>query len=206
MHTVTVTHLGAGGFQVLLPREGEETTTAPAEGEATTEEALDEGPSPIAPEAKELIWGAGAFLVFLALMRLYLVPKLKKGMNARYGKIRGDLEGADATRADAEREVAEYQAAIASVKAEAASRIDAARQTLESERAARLVEMNARNAEGRAVAAAEAEVARTAARQTIEAAVGSVAERAAEITIGKRPDAAAIQRAVADTMSAGVGS
>ena len=145
-------------------------------------------------------------MVFLVVMRFFLFPRLKKGMDARYGKIRDDLEGAEATRAAAEREVAEYQAALASVKAEAAGRIEAVRQTIEAERSARLAEVNARVAERRARAAADSEAAKAAARQTIEAAVGSVAERAAELAIGKRPDPAAVQRAVADVMSAGVGS
>ena len=31
------------------------------------------GPNPISPEMKELVWGAGSFIVFLILMRLFLV-------------------------------------------------------------------------------------------------------------------------------------
>jgi len=128
VHTVTVTHLGAGGYRVSFPREGG-TTTVPAEGsnEATpsaeAEVKPSEGPSPIAPELKELIWGGGSFLVFLVLMRVWLFPKVKKGMDARYGKIRADLESAESTKADAEREVADYQSALAAVRAEAAARV-----------------------------------------------------------------------------------
>ena len=32
--------------------------------------AEDMGPNPIAPENKELLWGAGTFLVFLFVMRV----------------------------------------------------------------------------------------------------------------------------------------
>jgi F-type H+-transporting ATPase subunit b len=203
VHTVTVTHLGAGGYQVLLPRQ-DTSTTVP--GETATTEKPDEGPSPIAPEGKELLWGAGAFLVFLVLMRVWLFPKVKKGMDARYGKIRGDLETADATKLAAEREVAEYQAQLAAVRAEASSRIDAARQTLEAERSARLTQVNSGIAARRADVAAQAESARTAAQQSVEAAVASVADRAAELSIGRRPSPGALQRAVSDAMSAGVSS
>ena len=45
---------------------------AAAEGEALTE---DKGPSPIAPEGKELIWGGGSFVVLLVLMRWCCSPK-----------------------------------------------------------------------------------------------------------------------------------
>ena len=92
MLTVTVTTTGAGHTVVVhLPQ---------ATGEAETA-VEDKGPSPIAPEIKELAWGAGAFILLFVLMRLVLFPRLKQGMDARYGKIRGDHETAEATRADA---------------------------------------------------------------------------------------------------------
>jgi F-type H+-transporting ATPase subunit b len=167
------------------------------------EEEPDEGPSPIAPEVKELLWGGGAFLVFLALMRLFLVPRVKKGMEARYREVRSELEAADDIRAQAEREVAEYQSALAGVRAEATARIDAARRQLEAERAERLAEVNARISARRAEALAEVEAARTAARQTIDEAVASVASHAVELAIGKRPDPDVVRRAVADVTSVG---
>ena len=88
MLTVTVTTTATGHSVVLnLPQSH-------VAAAATTEDA---GPSPIAPEVKELAWGAGSFIVLFVLMRLVLFPRLKKGMDARYGKIRGDHETADAT-------------------------------------------------------------------------------------------------------------
>ena len=68
------------------------------EGEAHSDVEPKDGPSPIAPEPKELIWGAGAFIVFAVLMRLVLYPRMKKGMDARYASIRTGHEDADATR------------------------------------------------------------------------------------------------------------
>jgi F-type H+-transporting ATPase subunit b len=177
-------------------------SVVPAQTETT--EAQEKGPSPIAPEPKELLWAFGSFIVFLIAMRLYLFPKVKKGMDARYGKIRTEHERAAAIRADAEREVADYQAQIATVKAEANGRIDAARQQLEAERAARLAEVNEQIAARRAAAVAEADRARAAAHSTIEAAVTDVASRVVELSIDQRPDPALVQRAVADTMSVGV--
>jgi F-type H+-transporting ATPase subunit b len=170
---------------------------------AQAEEELDEGPSPIAPELHELLWGGGTFLVFLALMRLFLVPRLKKGMEARYQLIRSDLEEADDLRAEAQREVAEYQNQLAGVRAEATERVDAARRQLESERAERLAEVNERISAQRAEAVAEAEARRTAVRQTVDDAVASVASRAVELTIGKRPDPETVSRAVAEVTTVG---
>jgi F-type H+-transporting ATPase subunit b len=192
--TVTVTTTGAGHTVVVhLPQTA---------GEAETT-AEDKGPSPIAPEIKELAWGAGAFIVLFVLMRLVLFPKLKKGMEARYGKIRGDHETADALRAAAKAEVAEYEAQLASVRAEARQRIDAARQTLEGERTARLTEANAQINARRAEAIAASDAARAAAEEHVQAAVADVSSRAAELATGHRPDPATVNRIVAELMSGG---
>jgi F-type H+-transporting ATPase subunit b len=160
----------------------------------------EEGPSPIMPEAKELAWGTGSFVVLALLMRFVLYPRLRKGMDARYAHIRGGHESADAARAAAQAEVAEYESALATVKAEAAARVDAARQTLEAERSARLAEANAAIAARREAAAAEARAVREAADSDIAAAVADVTSRTLELSLGKRPDAAAVQAAVDGVM------
>jgi len=202
VYNVTVTLRGAGVDPVVRVDLGAAGPLAGVEdGEST--EGLDEGPSPIAPETKELLWGGGAFLVFLLLMRLFLVPKVKQGMQARYGSIQADHERADATRDAAKHEVAEYETQLSAVKAEAAARVDAARQQLEGERADRIGEANAQIAERRSAAATEAEAAKTAARGSIEDAVAGVAARAVELSTGRRPDDATVRRAVGDVMSVG---
>jgi F-type H+-transporting ATPase subunit b len=160
--------------------------------------------NPIAPEMKEIAWGFGSFVVFALLIRYWLFPKLRRSMDARYASIRGDFEAADATTAAAASEVARYEAQLAAAKAEANTRIDAVRQTLEAERQARLGEVNARIAERRAAAAAEVEAAREAARPQIEAAVVDVAARAGELATGRRPSDDVVQAAVADVMGVGV--
>ena len=194
MLTVTVTTTGAGHAVVVhLPQSiGVAATTAE-----------DKGPSPIAPEVKELAWGGGSFIVLFVLMRLVLFPRLKKGMDARYGKIRGDHETADATRAEAKAELAEYDAALGAVKAEARQRVDAARWTLENERSAALDEANARIAERRAEAMTQIEAARAAAADLIQAAVADVSSRVAELATGRRPDADTVIGVVASLMAGG---
>jgi len=202
MHTVTVTHTG-DGVHVLFEQSP---THFVAQEEEATEEELDEGPSPIAPEPKELLWGLGAFVVFLVLMRLVLFPRLKKGMEARYGKIQADLANAEATRAEAEREVADYQAALDAVRVEAVGRVEVARRQLEEERSAQIADANQRIAARRSAAAAEAEAAMTAARGNIEAAVADVAALTVELSVGARPDDASVSEAVSRVMGVGVAS
>ncbi|MDQ3312649.1 MAG: hypothetical protein M3517_11140, partial [Actinomycetota bacterium] len=80
--------------------------------EAAAEETADEGPSPIAPELTELAWGAGAFLVLLIAMRLFLFPAVKRGMEARYGKIKDDHAEAETMTSGAKRDVEEYEQAL----------------------------------------------------------------------------------------------
>jgi len=162
------------------------------------------GPSPIIPEMKELAWGAGSFIVFALLMRFFLFPRLKKGMDSRYNSIREGHENADATRASARSEVAQYEAAVVAAKAEAAKVVDAARATLETERQAAITAANGRIATQREAAMAAADAARTAGRSQVESAVVDVVSSAVEIATGKRPDGSAVSRAVADAMSAGV--
>jgi F0F1-type ATP synthase membrane subunit b/b' len=125
-------------------------------------------------------------------------------MDARYKLIRTDLEEADDTRAAARQELAEYQAEVAKVRAEATTRIDAARHQLEGERSERLAEVNGRLAEQRSQAVAEADAAKQAARQTIDEAVGNVVNRLVELSTGKQPDPEVVRRARTEVDAVGV--
>ena len=194
MLTAVVTR-GATGFDVAFVPQADG-----GAGDMTYEESLDfcefpfeeaefadqyeatgypceEGPSPILPEAKELLWGGGSFVVFLVLMRFFLYPKLRKGMDARYAKVEDGLEQADAARAAARAEVTEYEAALATVRAEAAERVDAARATLAGERETRLAEVNAEIAAQREAAMAESRAAREAAEADVRSAVTDVTSK-----------------------------
>lgn len=176
------------------------------EAEASAAHPCLEGPSPLAVEMKELAWGAGAFIVLALLMRFWLFPAVKKGMDARYAHIRGGHEQADHARAAARAEVAEYESALTTVKAEANERIEAARQTLEAERTARLAEVNAAIAARREAAAAEAAAAREAVRGEIADAVADVTSRTVELSIGTAPDATVVRSAVDSAMGVEVTS
>ena len=158
------------------------------------------GPNPISPEMKELVWGAGSFIVFLILMRLFLVPKVRKGMASRYETIQADHEYASATRAGAQADVARYESAIAEIRTEAARRLDAARQTLDKERSEKVAQVNAQIASRRAAAEAEVAATRAAAQGQIVSAVDAVTSRATQIAVGVSPDAAIVSRAVQQAM------
>ena len=207
--TVRVELVQAGG-------SGEEKLVSPADclfepeseelknAEKIPQSECGPGPSPILPEMKELVWSGSAFVVFALLMRFFLYPRLRKGMDARYESIRSGHENADALRNSARSEVAQYESALAAAKAEAAKVLESARETLEGERQSQMTAANARVAAQREAAVAQADAARAAARSQIEAAVADVVTSAVEAATGKKPDAASVSRAVADAMSAGV--
>jgi F-type H+-transporting ATPase subunit b len=184
-----VIHLS--GSQAYLPAPRAE------EGEA----AVDPGPSPLALETKELYWGAGSFVAFAILMRVFLFKRVKSGMDARYRGIQDDHASADATRAAARADVASYEAQLAGVKAEAAARVDAARQTVEAERNSQLAAVNSRVAAARAEATAQAEAAKQAAQGQIQSAVSDVAGRAGELALGRKPAGDVVARVVSEVMA-----
>ena len=158
------------------------------------------GPNPIAPEIKELAWGAGSFIVFLFFMRLFLVPKVRKGMASRYESIQADHEYASATRDGAKQDVARYESAVAEIRSEASRRLETARQTLDKERQEKVTQVNAQIASRRAAAEAEVAAARAAAQSQIVTAVGAVTTRATQIAVGVSPDAAIVLRSVQQAM------
>jgi F-type H+-transporting ATPase subunit b len=154
-----------------------------------------------------MLWSFGPFLVFLIIMRYFLFPRLRKGMDARYDSIRANLEGADAAKSDAREEVAKYEGALVEVRAEAAKRLEAARQTLDQERQRAIAEVNARIAAKKAEADAVASAERAAAQGQISIAVASVTTSVTTLAMGKPADAGIITQAVSEVMqSAGARS
>lgn len=209
MLTAIVTQTGDQVQVRLVSSEVTDTTmpeavlmSASAEAEAT-ETAVAEvktAPNPVNPAKNEMLWAAGSFLVLFVLMRYFLFPRLKKGTEARYASIRSNSEGAEQVKADAKTDVAEYEKALDAARAEAAGRVDAARQTVDNERTAQLAQVNARIAAARADADQKNAAARAAAQGDVAAAVATVASRVAELALGKAPDESVVNAAVASTM------
>ncbi len=203
---VTTSH-SAGNLQViLLEADTCERTDLEGNPEFTTGSAECPELNPIAPEMKEVIWGGGAFIVLLVVLRVWLFPKVREGMAARYDSIQSDRESAETLTAAARADVAEFEARLASVRSEAQERTEAARATLEAERTEAIGEANARIAEKRAAAAAEVEAARQAAMGDVESAVTDVVSRATEIAVGDAPSPDAVRSAVQGAMNTGVSS
>ena len=202
---VTTSHTGSIAQVNLIEADTCERTDLEGNPEFPTSDTSSAGcPEliPIAPEVKEIVWGFGSFVVLAIVLRYVLFPKVRAGMTARYDSIQGDFEKAETLTASARAEVAEYDAQVASVRADAQGRVDAARATLEGERNEQLTAVNARIAEKRAAAAAEVEAARQAASSQVASAVSDVAARAGELAAGKAPSADVVTAAVDAAMGA----
>jgi F-type H+-transporting ATPase subunit b len=160
--------------------------------------------NPLAVEMKELAWGFGSFVVMALVLRYFLYPKLKRGMDERAAGLVRDREAAEALTASARADVAGYEAQVASLRAEAQQRVEAARVTLEAERAERLAAANAEIADRRSAAMAQVDAARAAAQGDVENAVVEVVLTFAGLATSHHVDPALARNAVRDAMGAEV--
>ena len=92
-----------------------------------------EGPNnPILPATTEVLWGSLAFFVLVVLMTKLAYPAVKGAMDDRTEHIRSAIDEADATKAQAQAVLVDYQRQVADAKGEAARIIEEARQTADS--------------------------------------------------------------------------
>jgi F-type H+-transporting ATPase subunit b len=108
------------------------------------------------PHASELIVGALAFAVLFVFMWKWVLPRVNTLLEERREQIQGQLESAEQTRQQAERELADYRAQLANSREEANRIIEEARQTADQLR--RDVERRAEEESGNIVARAQDEI------------------------------------------------
>jgi F-type H+-transporting ATPase subunit b len=176
--------------------------TASAEGDLTHAEHLcvqqieagegidscQKAPNPLLPETHEIIWGAFGFIVVMVGMWKFAVPAMKKTLDARAEKIQGDIDAAEAQKADTASVLAEYKAQLADAKSESARIIEEARQTADGLRQQLQTQANADIAEMKAQAAADIESAKVQAIADLRGEVTSLAIGAAEQVVQRNLD------------------
>ncbi len=172
--------------------------------ESDLEDCL-EAPNPILPEATEIIWGGGAFVVLLVLMRWKLFPVVKNLMEQRTQRIQDSLDEADRTRAEAAEVKASYEAELADAKNEAARIVDEAREQAGVVRADLQAKAEADIAEMRERAAADVEASKRQAISDLQSEVSDIALGAAEAVIGRSLENPEMQRQLIDDYIARVG-
>jgi F-type H+-transporting ATPase subunit b len=83
------------------------------------------------PQASELIVGALAFAILFYFMWKWVIPRINTLLEERRAQIQGQLESAEQTRQQAERELGEYRTQLASAREDANRIIEEARETAE---------------------------------------------------------------------------
>ena len=101
---------------------------------ATEGEAEPEGIDLILPETAELLWGAIAFLIVLAVLTKVAFPRLRSAIEQREKKIQDDLESAERSKQEASGQLDEYKQQLADARSEANRIIEEARQQAEQVR------------------------------------------------------------------------
>ena len=167
-----------------------------------------EAPNPLLPEWNEIIWGSIFFGVVLFAMIKYAVPALRQGLQTREDKIRGDLEGAEAARLEAQRMLEEYRAQLANARSEADRIIEESRQSAEQVRADVMARAEQDTAEVRARAQADLEASVNRMRADLQGDVSrfavELAERVVERNLDRDAQQALIERYISEV--GGLGS
>jgi F-type H+-transporting ATPase subunit b len=156
-----------------------------------------EGIDLILPATAELIWGAICFAIVAFVLTRFAFPRIRQAVEAREQKIQGDLEEAENTRAEAQRQLDEYKKQLAEARGEANKIVEEARRSAEDVRKD-ILARSEREAEGivaRAEEQIQAERQRTL--QELRTQVASLSVELAEKVIGRSLDGG-IQRELVD--------
>lgn len=144
--------------------------------------------SPILPATNEIIWGVVGFAVVFGAIAIWGYPGIKKGMNVRTERIRGDLDAAEAERTEAEQVLAQYQTQLNDSRSEAARIVEEARQAADEVKANLVAKAEADVAEMRQRANSEIESAKVQAIADLRGEVTALAIGAAEQVVERNLD------------------
>jgi F-type H+-transporting ATPase subunit b len=167
-----------------------------AEGNSVDD--CQEAPNPLLPELNEIIWGAIGFTIVFFFLSKYGYPAMKKAMNDRSEKIRGDIAAAEAQRSEAEGLLAEYRAQLNDAKAEAGRIIEEARQTADALKRDAEGRLQAELSEARTRAMDDIESAKAHAMSDLRGEVAQLAVGAAEVVVQRNLDPATQTQLVED--------
>ena len=160
------------------------------------ENALDncrKAKSLFTPNFAEMLWGTVAFAVVAVILMKMGFPAIRKTIQARQDRIRNDLESAENSRLEAQRELEQYRAQIAGAHDEANRIVEEARQAGEQVRRDAVTRAEAEAADVRQRAQEDARLATARAMQDLRAEVAEVSIGLAEKIVGANLDAAAQQ-------------
>jgi len=147
--------------------------------------------------ASQIFWLVLCFVALFFFLRQVALPRVTEVLDARRRKIEGDLEKAAALKADAEKALAQYQAAVAKGREDAQALLRKAGDEAQARAAAAQEALGQKLARQIKGAEERIDAARKAALANVERVSAELAQAATERLIGLKVDAAAAQSAVA---------
>ncbi len=144
----------------------------------------------------QLFWLFVTFVVLYVLMAWVGLPRLSRIINARRGRIDGDLEKAGQMKAEAEAVIAAYERALAEARAQAQQTLKEATDRLNAEAAERQHALAQKLAAEAAAAERRIEEAKAAALANLRNVAVDVARAAAAKLTGVEVDAGRAAAAV----------
>lgn len=159
----------------------------------------------ITPALPEIIWGGIAFLIVAFVLMKFAFPGIKKSLKAREDKIRGDLEGAERARREAEDEKASFEAQLGDARAQGNRIVEEAREAAEQVRRDVLAKAEADAAEVRSRAQDDARLASERAMSDLQGRVSDLSIELAEKIVEHNLDHAT-QLALVESYISSVGN
>lgn len=190
-------------MRIVIASSGEEFAFAEEGEEGAEGTEAEEVPNPVIPEVNHIAWALGTFLLLWALMHFVLLPPLLKLREERNERVRSDREAADKARQALHDVQAEYDASLATARAEADSIVEAARSEAAEYRAEVMGAATAEVADQKADVAGGLDDSRSEAIASMRGDVGDIAVAAASAVLGKDLDRAAQQGAIDAAINGG---
>ncbi|MBT3787066.1 MAG: F0F1 ATP synthase subunit B' [Alphaproteobacteria bacterium] len=157
----------------------------------------------IADFSPQLVWLVISFVALFFVMSKVALPRIGEVLEARQERVTSDLEKAESLRGEADDAIKAYETALAEARASAHNTAQAARDEMNTKAEAKRGEVEAKLAGQLAEADARIAAAREEAVGHIRTVASDTAKTVASRLIGVDLDDAAIEAAVAGSMTEG---
>ena len=146
--------------------------------------------------APQLVWLAIAFIALYLLMSRVALPRVAEVLEDRQNRIAGDLDQAEQLKANAEKVLADYEAALAEARSNAQATLAEAALAMAGEAEKRSAEVAGRLAEEAEAAAQRIAEGKAAAMAEVRGVAIELAQNVSAKLLGDAVDEAAAARAV----------
>ena len=151
-------------------------------------QSADKPINDLTPKPQELVIGAVAFAIVFAFMAKWVIPRVNTILEERRQKIQGDLEQAEKTRKEADKQLVDYREQLSGAKDEANQIIEEARKTAEAMRKEMAAKAEEESKEIVARAQEEIRAERDRVFQELKAQVGELSVQLAGRMVGESLD------------------